>query len=93
MLLNTDYFEMREDVPKRTPVIYTGPLDRCFDYVEGRLGWRTLDFERKVVRDCGGFQGTPVMNYQPRPRTAIFCSVAAWDLQVSGHCIWPSALR
>ncbi|MGH3718443.1 MAG: UDP-galactopyranose mutase [Pseudonocardiaceae bacterium] len=63
VLLNTDYFEVRDDIPERTPVIYTGPLDRYFDHSEGWLGWRTLDFEREVVRDRGDFQGTPVMNY------------------------------
>jgi UDP-galactopyranose mutase len=61
--LNTDYFEVRDDIPERTPIVYTGPLDRYFGYSEGWLGWRTLDFERKVVRGCGDFQGTPVMNY------------------------------
>ncbi|MGH3941646.1 MAG: UDP-galactopyranose mutase [Pseudonocardiaceae bacterium] len=61
--LNTDYFDCRDDIPERTPTIYTGPLDRYFDYAEGWLGWRTLDFEREVVRDSGDFQGTPVMNY------------------------------
>ena len=44
------------------PVVYTGPLDRYFDYSAGRLGWRTLDFETEVV-PTGDFQGTPVMNY------------------------------
>jgi UDP-galactopyranose mutase len=44
------------------PVVYTGPLDRYFDYAEGRLGWRTLDFELDVL-PTGDFQGTPVMNY------------------------------
>jgi UDP-galactopyranose mutase len=63
VLLNADYFAVRDDIPERTPVIYTGPLDRYFDYSEGWLGWRTLDFEQEVVRDCGDFQGTPVMNY------------------------------
>ncbi|MGC7322285.1 UDP-galactopyranose mutase, partial [Mycobacteroides abscessus subsp. massiliense] len=29
---------------------------------EGRLGWRTLDFELEVL-ETGDFQGTPVMNY------------------------------
>jgi UDP-galactopyranose mutase len=42
--------------------VYTGPLDRYFDYAEGRLGWRTLDFEQQVLA-VGDFQGTPVMNY------------------------------
>jgi UDP-galactopyranose mutase len=63
VLLDTDYFDVRDDIPERTPVIYTGPLDRYFDYSEGWLGWRTLDFEQEVVRGCGDFQGTPVMNY------------------------------
>ena len=44
------------------PVVYTGPLDRYFGYAEGRLGWRTLDFELEVL-PIGDFQGTPVMNY------------------------------
>ncbi|MGH3931387.1 MAG: UDP-galactopyranose mutase [Pseudonocardiaceae bacterium] len=61
--LNTDYFACRDDIPERTPTVYTGPLDRYFDHSEGWLGWRTLDFEREVVRDSGDFQGTPVMNY------------------------------
>lgn len=63
--LNTDWFDVRDELRRRSPsapVVYTGPLDRYFDYVEGRLGWRTLDFEMEVL-DCGDFQGTPVMNY------------------------------
>ncbi|MGV0389106.1 UDP-galactopyranose mutase [Corynebacterium sanguinis] len=59
--LNTDWFDVR-DRYQGIPVVYTGPLDRYFDYAEGRLGWRTLDFEREVL-DTGDFQGTPVMNY------------------------------
>jgi UDP-galactopyranose mutase len=61
--LDVDYFDVRQHIPAGTPTVYTGPLDRYFDYAEGRLGWRTLDFEQEVVRDCGDFQGTPVMNY------------------------------
>ena len=44
------------------PIVYTGPVDRYFDYAEGALSWRTLDFEREVV-PIGDFQGTSVMNY------------------------------
>jgi UDP-galactopyranose mutase len=60
--LNTDFFDVRGDVAGRVPVVYTGPLDRYFDFAEGELGWRTLDFETEV-RPTGDFQGTPVMNY------------------------------
>lgn len=63
--LNTDWFEVRDEiraVSPDAPVVYTGPLDRYFDYSEGALGWRTLDFETEVL-DTGDFQGTSVMNY------------------------------
>ena len=63
--LNTDWFEVRDELRAESPdapVVYTGPLDRYFDYAEGHLGWRTLDFEQEVL-DTGDFQGTPVMNY------------------------------
>lgn len=64
--VNTDWFEVRDELRAQSPgapVVYTGPLDRYFDYAEGKLGWRTLDFETQVLTDCGDFQGTPVMNY------------------------------
>jgi UDP-galactopyranose mutase len=63
--LDTDWFDVREELRRQAPsapVVYTGPLDRYFDYAEGRLGWRTLDFELEVL-ETGDFQGTPVMNY------------------------------
>ncbi|MEV3905321.1 UDP-galactopyranose mutase [Mycobacterium sp. NPDC050551] len=63
--LDTDWFDVRDRLRAESPdapVIYTGPLDRYFDYADGRLGWRTLDFEQEVV-ETGDFQGTPVMNY------------------------------
>lgn len=63
--LDTDWFDVRDELRAASPsapVVYTGPLDRYFDYADGRLGWRTLDFEVEVL-DCADFQGTPVMNY------------------------------
>jgi UDP-galactopyranose mutase len=61
--LDTDFFDVRDEVvPDGVPVLYTGALDRYFDYSEGKLGWRTLDFEEEVV-EVGDYQGTPVMNY------------------------------
>jgi UDP-galactopyranose mutase len=62
VVLDVDYLAVRALVPPRTPVVYTGPLDRFFDYIEGRLGWRTLDFQQEVL-PIGDFQGTAVMNY------------------------------
>jgi UDP-galactopyranose mutase len=63
MQLNIDFFEVRDDIPEGTLVVYTGPLDRYFDHSEGWLGWRTLDFEPEILHGCVDFQGTPVMNY------------------------------
>ncbi len=65
--LNTDFFDESQPLNKRdivgtVPVVYTGPVDRYFDYAEGELGWRTLDFEQEVL-PTGDFQGTSVMNY------------------------------
>ena len=63
--LNTDWFEVREQIRADNPdapVVYTGPLDHYFDYADGELGWRTIDFETDVLT-TGDFQGTSVMNY------------------------------
>jgi len=65
--LNTDFFDGSQPVNKgatvgNVPVVYTGPVDRYFDYAEGELHWRTLDFEEEVL-PVGDFQGTSVMNY------------------------------
>jgi UDP-galactopyranose mutase len=60
--LNVDFFDRKDDILGQVPVVYTGPVDRYFDYEEGYLGWRTLDFEREVL-PTGDYQGTSVMNY------------------------------
>lgn len=65
--LETDFFDDSQEFSKSkvvgtTPVVYTGPVDRYFDYAEGELAWRTLDFEEEVL-PIEDFQGTPVMNY------------------------------
>jgi UDP-galactopyranose mutase len=65
--LGTDYFDSaqplnRDAVRGNVPVVYTGPVDRYFDYAHGDLKWRTIDLETEHV-DTGDFQGTSVMNY------------------------------
>ncbi len=42
-------------------VFYSGPIDAWFGFNDGRLGYRTLDFE--VERLEGDFQGNAVINY------------------------------
>jgi UDP-galactopyranose mutase len=61
VVTNTDFFAVRDRLP-RVPLIYTGPVDRYFNFQLGCLGWRTLDFERELV-ETADFQGTSVMNY------------------------------
>ncbi|MEX3508675.1 UDP-galactopyranose mutase [Kocuria carniphila] len=65
--LETDFFDDSQEFSKsnvvgQVPVIYTGPVDRYFDYTEGDLSWRTIDLEEEVL-DIEDFQGTSVMNY------------------------------
>jgi len=65
--LGTDFFDTSQEVSKgnvvgNVPIIYTGPVDTYFGDSEGKLSWRTLDFEQEVL-PTGDFQGTPVMNY------------------------------
>lgn len=52
-------------------VFYSGPLDAFYDFQFGRLGYRTLDFEKFSVD--GDYQGCAVMNYcaQTVPYTRI----------------------
>ena len=42
-------------------VIYTGPIDRYFDHCFGKLGYRTVYWEKHYGR--GDIQGTAVINY------------------------------
>jgi UDP-galactopyranose mutase len=62
VVLNTDFKDIRDEISPRQLVIYTGPLDEFFSYSEGRLSWRTLDFELETI-EVNDFQGTSVMNY------------------------------
>ena len=53
-------------------VFYTGPIDAFYGYSEGRLGYRTVHFERIDTAE-EDFQGNPVVNYtdQAVPWTRI----------------------
>src|SRR3712207_6219804 len=57
-----DFFDVKDVRAPGTPVVYTGPVDRYFDFRVGALGWRTLDLETEVL-DVDDHQGTSVMNY------------------------------
>jgi UDP-galactopyranose mutase len=51
LVLDCDFFDVRDALRPEAVVIYTGPIDRYFQYRHGALGWRTLDFE--LVIRCG----------------------------------------
>jgi UDP-galactopyranose mutase len=60
--LDTDFFDIRTELDSAVPIVYTGPIDRYFDFEYGTLGWRTLDFQDEVI-GIGDYQGTSVVNY------------------------------
>ncbi|MBW3092738.1 UDP-galactopyranose mutase [Bifidobacterium sp. 82T10] len=66
--LKTDFFDESQPYNKKAllaagvPVVYTGPVDRYFDYELGDLKWRTVDF-KEVRYDEDDHFGCPVMNY------------------------------
>lgn len=62
VMLNTDFFDIRDRIPADTKIIYSGPIDQFFDYKYGKLEYRTLRFEKEIV-PYEDFQGTSVMNY------------------------------
>ncbi|WP_418595868.1 UDP-galactopyranose mutase [Ponticoccus sp. (in: a-proteobacteria)] len=69
-------------------VFYSGPLDGFFDYELGRLGYRTLDFERFTYE--GDYQGCAVMNYGeedvPFTRITEHKHFAPWEEHEGSVC-------
>lgn len=45
VILNTDYFKVKEKLPKFEKVFYTGPIDKYFDYRYGALEYRSLNIQ------------------------------------------------
>ena len=43
-------------------IVYTGEIDRFFDYQYGRLEYRTVEFDTKILH-TPNFQGNAVINY------------------------------
>jgi UDP-galactopyranose mutase len=61
ILTGVDYFEVR-DLFKSELTVYTGELDRFFDYVYGKLEYRSLRLELKTY-DKQYYQPVAVVNY------------------------------
>ena len=61
--LNTDYFEHKSELSELADkIIYTGEIDRFYDYRFGHLQYRTVSFETESL-DCPNYQGNAVVNY------------------------------
>ena len=69
-------------------VFYSGPVDGYYGYDEGRLPYRTLDFERFDAE--GDFQGCAVMNYTdevvPYTRITEHKHFAPWESHARTVC-------
>ena len=69
-------------------VFYSGPLDAYYGHIHGRLGYRTLDFEKFYYE--GDYQGCAVMNYceQKVPFTRIteHKYFAPWEKHTGSVC-------
>jgi UDP-galactopyranose mutase len=57
VVLNVNYLENRKSFSPAKATLYTGPIDAYFDYQEGSLPWRSLEFdfrnfEKDYVQPC-----------------------------------------
>lgn len=71
--LHLDYFSKKEEFDKLADrIVYTGQIDRYFDYSLGVLEYRMVRFEQEIL-DCENYQGNAVVNYTERevPYTRI----------------------
>ena len=61
--LNTDYFENRENLEKiAEKTVFTGMIDKFYDYKFGELEYRSLKFENQTLEEQN-HQGNAVVNY------------------------------
>src|SRR5687767_12021376 len=61
ILLNSDFRDVKSLVRYKT-LIFTGPIDEYFEFVYGRLPYRSIQFEWQT-RDVPVAQPAPVINY------------------------------
>ncbi len=61
--LNTDYFENKKELEKiADKIIFTGMIDKFYDYKFGELEYRSLKFETETLEQQN-YQGNAVVNY------------------------------
>ena len=70
---STDYFENKDHFDQiADKIIYTGPIDRFYNYEFGKLGYRSLEWSTHTL-ETDNYQGVPVVNYtdEETPYTRI----------------------
>jgi UDP-galactopyranose mutase len=61
--LDSDYFENRNFYDQLARYkIYSGPIDRYYDYTYGKLEYRSLNFQHETL-SIENYQGSSVVNY------------------------------
>jgi len=68
--LGVDYF--KDELPQHKKVIYTGPIDKFYNYQFGELEYKTTQFEHHKI-DNDNYQGIAVINYtdENTPHTRV----------------------
>jgi UDP-galactopyranose mutase len=62
--LSTDFLSNKEEyMAMAERVLYTGPIDAFFDYRLGKLDYRTVRFDHKIMEGVDNYQGNAVFNY------------------------------
>ena len=71
---DTDFFKSKYRDWKKyaDKLVYTGPIDEYFDFVYGKLDWRTVSFKTRV-ESVSNYQGNAVVNYtsHDKPYTRV----------------------
>ncbi|MDX2190402.1 MAG: UDP-galactopyranose mutase [Bacteroidota bacterium] len=78
LMLNTNYRDIIEEI-RFNKIIYTGPIDEFFDYIHGKLPYRSLRFEHETL-STEYFQTHQQINY---PNDYDFTRIVEWK-----HATW-----
>lgn len=63
VVCDCDYFDHRNELDgEAEQIVFTGRIDRYYDYRFGRLEYRSVRFEDEII-DSPNYQGVAVMNY------------------------------
>lgn len=63
--LNTDFFDVKDEISGYSKLFYTGPIDRFFEFkysIEDKLEYRSINFVKETVNE-EYFQENSVVNY------------------------------